>query len=146
LDNNFKQPLSIKRLISMPFLCAAIAYCALLFYLSSVSSFPFPEPFKYFDLVVHFCLFGGLSATVTVALRRAEHEYAYRTMFAVPVGFSVLYGLSDEIHQLFVPYRTFAVRDLAADVLGAIAAASFFVLIYYIRNGRRKAAPKGGNQ
>ncbi|MBI5118835.1 VanZ family protein [Candidatus Poribacteria bacterium] len=126
----------------MPFLVATIAYCVLLFYLSSVPSFPLSEPFKHFDKLVHFCLFGGLSATIAAGLRRARREYAYTTLFALPVGFSVLYGLSDEIHQLFVPNRTFTAADLIADALGAIAAAALMLLLYHRRNNRRKTTAK----
>ena len=32
---------------------------------------------------------------------------------------SILYGLIDEIHQLFVPYRAFEIKDLIIDSLGA---------------------------
>jgi VanZ like protein len=41
-----------------------------------------------------------------------------------PVGFvlAVLYGISDEWHQSFVPGRSSSVFDLATDAVGAIAA------------------------
>ena len=34
--------------------------------------------------------------------------------------FSVAYGASDEIHQLFVPLRSFSYEDLTMDTIGAI--------------------------
>ena len=36
---------------------------------------------------------------------------------------TVAYGLTDEVHQSFVPGRTPELRDLAADALGAAAGA-----------------------
>jgi len=38
---------------------------------------------------------------------------------AITVGFCVIYGLADELHQLLVPARVFDGWDLAADALGA---------------------------
>ncbi|MBI4832086.1 MAG: VanZ family protein [Candidatus Lindowbacteria bacterium] len=125
----------------MPFLIATIAYCSFLFYLSSIPSFPVPPPFPYFDKLVHFCLFGGLSATLAVGLHRARHEYNHKTLFVVPVVFSAFYGLSDEIHQVFVPGRTFAVSDIAADALGSAAAVAFLLFVYHVKNNRPKTSP-----
>src|SRR5665648_684953 len=42
--------------------------------------------------------------------------------FVVVVGLSMLYALSDEIHQLFVPGRTFQLADLALDLIGTLIA------------------------
>jgi VanZ family protein len=39
------------------------------------------------------------------------------------IGASTLYGVSDEIHQMFVPPRRADPYDLLADALGACAAA-----------------------
>lgn len=116
--------------ISAPFFAATVAYCLFLYFLSSVSSFPISSPFKHFDKVVHFCLYAGLSGTVAMGLHRARHRYSAKALFIIPVGFSIIYGLNDEVHQLFVNYRTFAVGDIAADAAGAVAAAAFLLFVY----------------
>ena len=47
--------------------------------------------------------------------------------------FCVAYGISDEIHQLFIPGRTFQLIDLVMDTGGASAAIVLVVLVYIIR-------------
>lgn len=42
------------------------------------------------------------------------------------ITLSSLYGISDEIHQYYVPYRNADVMDVMADILGSI----FGVYIY----------------
>jgi VanZ family protein len=42
------------------------------------------------------------------------------------LGLTELYALSDEIHQLFVPGRTFQLMDLALDLLGGMIGLIFF--------------------
>jgi len=111
------------------FLVPTIAYCGIIFYLSSIPSFPFPPPFPYFDKVVHFFEFGGLGMLAIAGLRWATHEFSMKTRFLVPVVFCLLYGLSDETHQLFVEGRTFDLTDIAADVAGAACAAALFLYV-----------------
>jgi VanZ family protein len=126
-----------------PFLGATAAYCALIYYLSSTPSFPFPPPFPFADKIAHFFLFGGLSAIVAAGLQRAGREYSPVMLFAIPVAFVFFYGLSDETHQLFVAQRTFEVADLGADIVGASAAAAGFLLFVWKRkNGRGKGGSK----
>jgi VanZ family protein len=124
------------------FLAATVAYCALLLYLSSLSSFPDVVSFEGSDKVAHFLLFAGLSAVVSEGLRRAERQYSALLLFAIPTLFSVLYGMSDEAHQLFVAQRTFALGDMAADGLGAAFAAA--VLLGIHRTGKSSALMKKG--
>jgi VanZ family protein len=123
--------------IPVPFIAAAFLYCTLLFGLSSVSTFPVPPPFSFFDKLVHFFLFAGLSAVVAMGLHRAKHEYSSTMHLLIPVSFSVLYGLSDEIHQLTVPVRDFSTGDIAADALGAAAGAGVLLLMNQWRKFRR---------
>ena len=48
------------------------------------------------------------------------------------VGASVLYGLTDEFHQMFVPGRTAAWDDVAADGYGALIGAALVGILYII--------------
>jgi VanZ family protein len=102
-----------------------------------VSSFPISSPFDHFDKIAHFCLYAGLSATVAMGLHRARREYSAKVLFIIPVGFSIIYGLNDEVHQLFVDYRTFAAGDIAADAVGAAAAAAFLLFVYRRKKSKR---------
>jgi len=45
------------------------------------------------------------------------------------VGISFLYGISDEIHQVFVPDRTFQVRDILVDGLGALIGVGVYAVL-----------------
>ncbi len=58
-----------------------------------------------------------------------------RLLLAVTVAF--IYGLSDELHQGFVPGRTLDIKDIAADAVGGVLAA-IVVYIYYSRKYRRQ--------
>jgi polysaccharide biosynthesis protein VpsQ len=44
---------------------------------------------------------------------------------------SFLYSISDEIHQLFVPFRTFSVGDLIKDLIGIVL---MWLLFRYLHN------------
>lgn len=48
------------------------------------------------------------------------------------VVFSVLYGLTDEFHQMFVAGRTAAWDDVAADLRGAVIGAALVGILYII--------------
>lgn len=59
----------------------------------------------YFLLILAFLSFGKLSKQME--------------LFAVMI--SLLYGLIDEIHQIFVPFRSFSISDLLKDAIGVMA-------------------------
>lgn len=134
----------LHRFFPVPFLVMAFAYCMLIFSNSSISAFPLLPQFPHFDKLVHFCLYGGLASIIGAGLRKAEHNYSGAMLFIVPVGFSVLYGLTDEVHQLFVEGRSFDVSDIAADAIGAATVA--FIIPYTHRKKARQAKAKGGMQ
>jgi VanZ family protein len=52
--------------------------------------------------------------------------------------FSVLYGISDEFHQSFVPYRGARVSDVLIDGVGVILAGAFIFLTSRICQSYRK--------
>ena len=104
------------------YLMLTAVYCVGLFWLSSQ---PPPEhgrlPFPGADKVVHGILYAGLTAIVSQGLRRSATPRGPRVQFFGPVLFALAYGISDEIHQVFVPGRSPDVADVVADTGGAIA-------------------------
>ncbi|MEM7136123.1 MAG: VanZ family protein [Myxococcota bacterium] len=75
--------------------------------------------FPWRDKGIHFIEYGVLGWLCAVAAFRTWPNHArWRTaLFALFVA--VLWALSDEIHQAFVPGRSADARDLVADALGA---------------------------
>jgi VanZ family protein len=110
---------------------AAALYCAGIFYLSSSPAEAPALLFPHQDKVFHAVLYGGLTALISAGMWRAPRSYPAGLHFWVPVVFATLYGLSDEIHQRFVPGRTFDLLDLAADVAGALLAQSAVFLVLF---------------
>lgn len=54
--------------------------------------------------------------------------------------FAALYGIVDEIHQSFVPYRTASLIDVVKDITGVFIA---YIVIHQALNGRFPRLKKG---
>jgi VanZ family protein len=92
---------------------AAPAWMVLMFWLSSRSDFPEPSLLPEWlpiDKLAHLLLFAVLAALLYLAGLRAP----------LAVLGAALYGMTDEVHQMFVPGRSPDVRDWLADTLGAV--------------------------
>ena len=85
----------------------------------------------------HFTEFGilGVFATAGFGIFRELRIMYIKRAFAA-VGFSLLYAISDEIHQLFVKGRACSVTDVIIDVAGALF--FIFVLSYIVIRINRK--------
>ena len=68
--------------------------------------------------VAHFCSYLVLGVLVTNALRRSGVEGL--KLYAFALGICVLYAISDEVHQLFVPGRSGQAADVFIDSAGAL--------------------------
>lgn len=95
-----------------------VLYCALIFALSSVSSVP-ALPGGFSDKIAHALLYSGLGFLTARGVSDGIPRRPSIRAAAAVIGFAAAFGLSDEIHQLFVPMRQFNLRDLSADVCGA---------------------------
>ena len=97
------------------------AYCLALFI---QSSYPGPASLPnlpHTDKLLHFVAYAVLGvlfqrAFLTTRFRKSEVKTALLSIFA-----AALYGLSDEIHQSFVPSRSPEIMDAVADSFGALA-------------------------
>lgn len=102
-------------------------YAGLIFFGSSMSNPPeviSPLIKEFSDKVLHLCEYSILGALSYRACRHASGSWVARHAVAVAVAGCALYGLSDEIHQLFVPFREGGdpldvIADLAGATLGA---------------------------
>ncbi len=101
-------------------------YAALIFGGSSVSNPPAAIEsvlHAISDKVLHLCEYGVLGALTYRACRHAAGPLVARHAMTVVVAGCALYGLSDEVHQLFVPFREGDPLDLVADTMGAMLGA-----------------------
>lgn len=98
-------------------------YCAGIFYMSSKQE-PIPTDYDFagLDKLVHVVVYGGLAALVSVGIRRADRPATARRQALAPVLFALCYGITDEIHQWFIPHRNFDPLDLVANTAGAVIA------------------------
>jgi VanZ family protein len=100
-----------------------VLYCAGIFGLSSSSNPIHVEShFPGQDKVAHAVLYGGLATVVSVGIRRSGRNARPWTQFIAPLVFASMYGITDEMHQIYVPGRTPDTWDVLADVLGACIA------------------------
>jgi len=133
--------------VSKRYLIATVAYCCGIFLASSQ---PPPAdlslPFPFADKVVHAGMYAGLTLVVSVGLRRGTWGTSGVVRVVAPIAFATLYGVSDEIHQYFVPERTFDFWDMAADAFGACCAQCFLYLwVWRARTGGRTATNTGAS-
>jgi len=104
-------------------------YCFLIFENSAVSDpIPVDITFPFADKLAHAVLYGGLCAIVSVGMSRPPRTVSWRVLALVPILFATAYGITDEIHQRYVPHRTFDYADMVADFFGAAAAQSILLL------------------
>lgn len=100
---------------------AVIAYMALIFYLSSIP-LEFPEiidrldPTKFSLHVIEYSVLGFLLLNLNKNFR-----------LSILIG--TFYGISDEIHQYFVPFRAMSFFDVLADVIGVMIGIKFYMLL-----------------
>ena len=94
---------------------------AVIFAASSMSAPPIPGGA---DKPWHALGYLGLAVVVVRAFAGGLPRRISPRIVIVSVGVVVLYGASDELHQMFVPGRTASFDDLLADTIGALVGAS----------------------
>lgn len=108
---------------------------ALMFIGSSISKLPpVTVEIPHLDKVVHLIEYAFLSFLLKRALSRGRlHPGRRASLWAVI--WTILYGITDELHQSFVPNRQMSGFDLLFDGLGAILGQSLYSL--YLRKIKR---------
>lgn len=106
-----------------------LVWMALIFVLSSQQHVPHAFGFSidFLAVVGHLFLYGVLLLLVFRALVPLQGRLTARA--ALALAFSVLYGISDELHQSFVPGRDPALFDVMVDFVGASLVLAATVLV-----------------
>lgn len=102
-------------------LLGTLALMSLVFILSSHALPPMPINFTGIDKIEHLTVYGVLGILILRSMRHGESGYS-AAQIAAAVAIASAYGISDEVHQYFVPGRTADVLDWCADTAGALAA------------------------
>jgi len=106
-----------------------VAYAGLIFYLSSQSSPPGPAIW-WLELLgdkgIHALEFGILGLLCYRAFRFAAGPTTARSALLLAILASTGYGVTDEIHQVFVPLRDPSAWDVLADGVGASVVSSLW--------------------
>ncbi len=92
----------------------------------------FVEPlFAYDDKVFHFGVYAILAILAARNLAVEKPLWSPAKIKTIAILFVCLYGVSDEIHQAFVPERYASVWDIFADCAGSIAGCVFYMNFIY---------------
>lgn len=118
----------MNRLLALS-LIALTSYMGLIFYLSGLPA-DIPSEIEILEIpriVLHVGEYAILGLLVNLVMMqvfgRNQRSLVYSSFF------SSLYGVTDEVHQYFVPTRCFDLYDVCADTVGGVAGAVFLTIL-----------------
>jgi len=79
----------------------------------------------------HFFAFFFLALFLQISLLKGQRNYK---LFILVLILAMVYGISDEIHQLFVPGRSCSILDAAVDIIGIFTSSILYLVSILIRN------------
>jgi len=91
-----------------------------IFYTSSIPGQNIPAVFINQDIAFHFSIYLILGLLCARALKNAYTDMTAAKIILFTLIFGVVYGITDELHQAFVPYRTVSGLDVFNDGIGSL--------------------------
>ena len=104
----------------LSYLFPVFFYCLLIFI---QSSYPSPEQipdWSYFYKLLHVVCYAFLCVVFLRAFLTTRIKQNVRLVITFSILCSSLYGISDELHQHFVPFRNADLMDALADIIGSV--------------------------
>ncbi|MEW6606100.1 MAG: VanZ family protein [bacterium] len=102
-------------------------YMGLIFIQSSIPGDKLP-PLPISDKLSHLIEFGILSWLIGKASRTSNKKFLIKQAAIFSIIITILYGLSDELHQSFISLREPEVYDVIYDGTGGILAQGIFLI------------------
>ncbi len=103
-------------------------YCLLIFLQSSYPSLETVPAVPHMDKFLHFVVYGILGILFFRAYSTLRIKNNVNLTIIISILSSGLYGISDELHQYFVPYREAELMDALANLLGSIGGVTVYFL------------------
>ena len=124
-------PTKLKRFVF--YWLPVVLYC-LLIYIQSDKPTPEMIPsFQFVDKLLHFAAYGILGILFYRAYQTLRIRDNTKLLMLLSVVSASLYGISDEIHQYYVPFREAEVADAIADMIGAVCGVCLYQLLIVSR-------------
>jgi VanZ family protein len=96
------------------------AYCLIIFIQSSLPAYERLPDFRFSDKLLHFGAYALMGILFFRAFQTLRIKSDARRLILFSIAATALYGISDEIHQYFVPFRDADFLDEVANTLGAV--------------------------
>lgn len=113
-----------------------IIYCGLIF---MQSSYPASEKLPQFsgaDKLWHCIAYALLGMLFYRAFGATPIDLNDKGLLLLSIGCASIYGLSDELHQYFVPARQASLADVGADICGVVVGACVLRFLHLKRKIR----------
>ena len=98
-----------------------IIYMCLIFYLSSMPGTDVITKISINDKILHSIEFFILAVLLYRCFNNAKNRRIKENRYLLAVSLAILYAVSDEFHQSFVPGRAADIIDVIADSIGAVS-------------------------
>jgi hypothetical protein len=89
-------------------------------------------------ILYHVISYFFLSLFLLIAMVAGKHRRYFLLVFVI----TIFYGVSDEVHQLFVPGREGSVRDVLIDGVGILFASMYYMIRLEMRGDQKPLKPK----
>lgn len=104
-----------------------ISYSAMIFYVSGLPNLDVGFGFSYLDKFLHVVEYAILGFLFARALKGAKTTFSFLKLISFTLLFTVLFGISDEWHQMFIPGRDASSMDVLSDSMGGLIGAFSFL-------------------
>ena len=84
--------------------------------------------YQYPDKVAHMILYAFFGFLLYHTLKNSPYPSSGNHAMLLAIAIGILYGMSDEFHQSFVPGRSANIQDLVSDGLGVTLAQTFIFI------------------
>ena len=118
-----------------------ILYCLAIYIQSDLPASKHIPSFEFSDKVLHFFAYFVMGILFYRAYQTLRIKNDPRMLILLSVVSASLYGVSDEIHQYYVPFRDASIFDAIANMLGAVC--GVYLYHRWVDYRRQKTEDKG---